>query len=138
MPIVCSAQHLHRQLTSATWGLCMRRVHIGAAFLLCVGYCALMFGQSSLATLGGTVSDSSGAVIPGVIVTATNTGTGIVSTVTTNETGAYQFPPLQPGSYKVSAELSGFQTYTYEGVTLGISQQVRLNFTLQVRSVAQQ
>ena len=59
------------------------------------------FAQSSNASLGGTVSDASGALIPGVTVTATNTGTGIVTTVLSNETGTYQFPPLQPGALKL-------------------------------------
>ena len=95
------------------------------------------FAQSSNASLGGTVSDASGALIPGVTVTATNTGTGIVTTVLSNETGTYQFPPLQPGTYKASAELAGFRTQTYNEVTLGISQQVRLNFALQVGGQAQ-
>src|ERR1044071_1147884 len=93
--------------------------------------------QTSNATLGGTVSDTSGAFIPGVSVTATNTGTGIVSTVLSNEAGAYQFASLQTGTYSVSADLPGFQTQTYNNVTLGVSQQVRLNFTLQVGGVAQ-
>ncbi len=84
-----------------------------------------VFAQTSNATLGGTVSDATGALIPGVSVTATNVATGIVTTVLTNEAGAYQFASLQTGTYKVVAELSGFQTQTYNNVTLGISQQVR-------------
>lgn len=95
------------------------------------------FVQTSNATLGGTVTDSTGALIPGVTITATNTGTGIVSTVISNEAGAYQFASLQTGTYRVSAELPGFQIQTYSDVALGVSQQVRLNFTLQVGSVAQ-
>src|SRR5256885_11413718 len=93
--------------------------------------------QTTNATLGGTVSDTTRALIPGVTVTATNTQTGIVSTVVTNETGAYNFPSLQTGTYKVTAELPGFQTQAYNDVTLGVSQQVRLNFTLQVGTQAQ-
>src|SRR5207302_11367472 len=89
------------------------------------------------ATLGGTVSDASRALIPGVTVTASSTQTGIVTTVLTNETGAYQFPSLQTGVYKVTAELAGFQTQAYNEVTLGVAQQVRLNFTLQVGAQAQ-
>jgi hypothetical protein len=95
------------------------------------------FAQTSNATLGGTVSDASGALIPGVTITATNTQTGIVATVITNEAGAYQFASLQTGTYTVNAELPGFQTQTRTGVALGVSQQVRLNFTLQVGTVAQ-
>src|SRR5262249_32275022 len=86
---------------------------------------------------GGTASDSTGALIPGVSVTATNVATGIVNTVVSNEAGAYQFASLQTGTYKVTAELSGFQTQSYNNVVLGLSQQVRLNFTLQVGTITQ-
>jgi hypothetical protein len=95
------------------------------------------FAQSENATLSGTVADASGASIPGVTVTATNTQTGVVTNVLSNESGAYNFASLQPGTYKASAELPGFRTQTYTNVTLGTSQQVRLNFTLQVGGVAQ-
>jgi hypothetical protein len=114
----------------------MRRILL-VAMLLSLALATSAFPQSSNATLGGTVADSTGALIPGVSVIATNTATGIVTMSITNETGAYQFAALQPGNYKVSAELSGFQTQTYNEVALGISQQVRLNFRLQVGGVAQ-
>ena len=55
-----------------------------------------MSAQTNYATLGGTVADASGALIPGVTMTATNIDTGIVTTVVSNETGAYQFAALQP------------------------------------------
>jgi hypothetical protein len=97
----------------------------------------LTFAQSNNAALSGTVSDSTGALIPGVTITATNTQTGVVTNVISNESGTYNFASLQPGLYRVSAELSGFQTRTYTDVELGISQQVRLNFELQVSTVAQ-
>src|SRR5207253_7350548 len=106
-------------------------------FLFCFAVFSSAMAQTTNATLGGTVSDSTGALIPGVTVRTTNTQTGIVSTSITNETGAYNFPSLQTGVYKVSAELAGFQAQTYNDVSLGVSQQVRLNFTLQVGSQAQ-
>src|SRR5262245_43958581 len=93
--------------------------------------------QTINATLGGTLADASGALIPGVSITAANTATGIVTTVVTNEAGAYNFASIQSGTYKDSAELPGFQTQTYNNVTLGVSQQVRLNFSLQVGGVSQ-
>src|SRR5206468_691021 len=108
-----------------------------AAVLLLFALSTQALAQSSNATLGGTVSDGTGALVQGVTITATNTQTGIIATTPSNETGAYQFAALQPGIYKVSAELSGFRMETYNDVTLGISQQVRLNFTLRVGSVAQ-
>src|SRR5262245_28355839 len=114
----------------------MKRLIAAVCLLLCV-FCTNVLAQTTNAPLGGTVSDSSRALIHGVTVTATNTQTGIVNTVVTNETGAYQFALLQTGIYKVSAELPGFQTQTYNDVNLGVGQQVRLNFTLQVGTQAQ-
>src|SRR5438094_83446 len=115
----------------------MKILFAAALLLACPIFLAASFAQTTNATLGGTVSDATRALIPGVTVTATNTQTGIVSTVVTNETGAYNFPSLQTGTYEVTAELPGFQAQTYNDVTLGVSQQVRLNFTLQVGSQAQ-
>ena len=89
------------------------------------------------ATVGGRVGDAGGAVIPGVEVTARNVNTGIVSDQLTNETGTYNFASLQPGTYTFSAALPGFQTQTFQNVTLSQSQQVRLNFTLEVAGTSQ-
>ena len=108
---------------------------LGLLLFFALPVCAL--AQTINATLGGTVSDASGALIPGVAITATNLSTGIVTTSLTNEAGAYNFASIQSGNYKVSAELTGFQTQTYNNVNLGVSQQVRLNFSLQVGAVAQ-
>lgn len=109
-----------------------------AVFLLCVLASAYTFGQGINAIVGGTVSDSSKALIPGVTVTATNTGTNVSAMTVTNESGAYQFPALQPGTYKISAELPGFQTQTFTNVTLGGAQQITLNFTLQIAAATGQ
>jgi Carboxypeptidase regulatory-like domain/TonB dependent receptor len=111
------------------------RIRVGLLLVIALG--AGAFAQTTNATLGGTVSDASRALIPGVTVTATNTQTGIVSMGVTNETGSYNFPSLQSGTYKVSAELPGFQTQIYNDVSLGVSQQVRLNFALQVSGQSQ-
>src|SRR5215510_3945785 len=107
--------------------------------LLVIGFVFAINGFSQVginATLSGTVSDVSGALIPGVEVTATNTGTGIVATVVTNESGTYRFPSLQPGPYELKASLSGFQTQTFR-LTLGTAQQIVQNFALQVGAVTQ-
>ena len=112
----------------------MKRIFLGAVLL---GF--LLAGTNAFAQsrISGTVADASGALIPGVSVTATNTQTGVVTTVLSNESGAYNFASLQPGSYRVVAELPGFKTQTYDNVTLGTSDQIRLNFTLTVATVAQ-
>ena len=115
----------------------MKKAFFATAFLLVLIFSTQAWSQSSFATVSGTVQDATGALIPGVSVTATNNATGIVTTVVSNETGSYNIPSLLPGVYKVSAELPGFQTHTYTDVALGNAVQVRLNFTLRVASVAQ-
>lgn len=114
----------------------MRGLSIALTVLLCLFFALNGFTQVINATLSGTISDASGALIPGVEITARHTGTGVASTVVTNESGTYRFASLQPGPYQVSASLPGFQPQTFQ-VTLGTSQQIRQNFTLQVGTVAQ-
>jgi Carboxypeptidase regulatory-like domain len=114
----------------------MRKRSVSAVLSLFWLISPSLFAQTTNATLGGTVTDSSGALIPGVSITATNTQTGIVTKLVTNESGAYQFASLQTGTYNVRAELPGFQAQVREAA-LGLGQQVRLNFTLQVGAVTQ-
>src|SRR5262249_35248000 len=98
---------------------------------------AALFSQSSNGTISGTIADATGAVIPSVSVTATNNATAVVTTVLSNEAGAYNFASLLPGTYKVTAMLPGFQTATFNDVQLGNAAQLRLNFKLQVAAAAQ-
>lgn len=115
----------------------MRKLYVVLGLLAGLALFTQAFGQSTFATVSGTVSDPSSAVLPGVSLTATNNATGVVSTVISNEAGAYNLTSLLPGAYTVSAELPGFQKATYTNVTLGNAQQVRLNFTLQVATGVQ-
>src|SRR5262245_34651837 len=114
----------------------MKKLIITVCLLVSLFVSTYGFGQVN-AVLTGTVSDASGALIPGVEVTAKNINTGISSTNVTNETGNFVFQSLQPGQYTLQAALSGFQTASYNNVVLGQGQQVRLNFTLQVGAAAQ-
>jgi hypothetical protein len=85
------------------------RTSFAAAVVFALLSAPSLFAQN--AQLGGIVSDPSGALLPGVTITSTNTATGVVTTTLTNESGAYSFPSLQPGrSYTVSASLTGFCT----------------------------
>ncbi|PYR83077.1 MAG: hypothetical protein DMG18_13600, partial [Acidobacteria bacterium] len=114
----------------------MKKLATLSIVLLYVAALNSAFAQVN-AVLSGTVADASGALIPGVEVTAKNVNTGIIDTRLSNESGNFVFPSLQPGTYTLSAALSGFQTATYNNVVLGQGQQVRLNFTLQVAAAAQ-
>ena len=100
--------------------------------LLLMGLAAQGFGQTGNAQLGGTVIDPSKALIPGVTITATNVETGVTQTQVTNETGAYSFPVLQPGTYRVSADLPGFKKQVFNEVRLSYASQTRIDFTLEI------
>ncbi len=116
----------------------MRRFLFRAALLAVVLFTSTaLFSQSSNGTISGTVADASGALIPGVSVTAANNATGIVTTVLSNDAGAYNFASLQPGTYKISAVLPGFRTQTFNDVQLGNAGQLRLNVQLEVSAAAQ-
>src|SRR5215813_6327705 len=117
----------------------MRRAVATAAFvclILCVT--ANIFAQTSNGTVGGEVKDPTGALIPGVEVTLTNTGTGVTTTQVTNETGVYNFASVPPGTYRISASLPGFKTSITNGVQVGTTAQVRLTLTLEVGTVDSQ
>src|SRR5215475_2162106 len=115
----------------------MRTLYAALVLIVVLGLSVPASGQSTFATVSGTVADPSGAVLPGVSVTATNNATGVVTTVVSNEAGAYNLTGLLPGVYTVAAELPGFQKTSYTNVTLGNAQQIRLNFTLQVATATQ-
>src|SRR5262249_48640606 len=86
-----------------------RYVGAGSVLGLLLAFSASPFAQTGNAQLGGVVQDPSQALIPGVTITAKNVDTGVTLTQLTNESGVYSFPVLPPGTYEISAELSGFK-----------------------------
>jgi hypothetical protein len=86
----------------------------------------------------GTVKDSSGASVPGATVTVRNTDTNLTRTQMTEQDGSYRFSELQVGRYEMRAEAAGFRTENRTGMTLEVTQQGVVNFSLQVGSTAQQ
>ena len=116
----------------------MKTTLIAAAIVVCLALSTASFSQSNNGTVSGTVSDVSQALVPGVTITATNSATGVVTTGLSNEAGAYTLVGLLPGRYNLSASLPGFRTQTYSDVQIGNAAQVRLNFKLEVATVATQ
>ena len=93
-----------------------------------------MFAQGN-ATLNGTVTDSTAAVISSAVVTATNDTTGMATTRVTNESGNYEFTNLLPGFYTLTAEVPSFETGIFRNVELRADQPVLLSFTLELGTV---
>src|SRR3990172_24926 len=108
------------------------------ASLLCVGvFASVMFAQLPTATILGVVKDATGAVVPDAALTATNVETGQTRTGVSAGDGSYRFSALPVGNYEVRAEHAGFQTAIRSGLTLTISQEAVINFTLEVGAVTQ-
>src|SRR5512138_3024777 len=82
------------------------------------------------AQISGTVKDQSGAVLPGVEVTATQTETGVSRMTVTNETGSYVLPNLPIGPYRVEAGLPGFRTFVQTGIVLQVNANPVINVVL--------
>ncbi|MGP0020276.1 MAG: carboxypeptidase regulatory-like domain-containing protein [Candidatus Sulfotelmatobacter sp.] len=93
--------------------------------------------QVNRATITGTVTDSSGAIVPGVDVTASNKETNVPTKTVTNEDGIYVIPNLFPGQYSVEFRRDGFETLRRPTITLESTQVARIDAVLKVGSVGQ-
>jgi hypothetical protein len=87
--------------------------------------------------INGVIVDSSGGVIPGVTVTAVESGTGITRDTVSGANGRYQFPSLRPTGYDVKAELTGFRTVQRTGVVLQADQNLTVNITLELGELSE-
>ena len=117
----------------------MKRIIVSATlvFLSSLIACAPLWAQAT-AEISGSVRDASGAVLPGVQVTATETDTGIARTAVSNETGSYVLSNLTPGPYRLEASLPGFRTYVQMGIVLQVDASPVINVSLEVGQVTEQ
>src|SRR6185436_17346768 len=88
------------------------------------------WAQLATAQMNGRVTDPSGAVLPGVAITATQTDTGATRTVVTDDRGAYALPNLPTGPYRLESMLSGFRTYVQTGIVLQVAGTPVINIVL--------
>lgn len=92
--------------------------------------------QITSATMSGIVKDESGAVIPGVSISVKNVENGAVRSAVTDDAGRYSVPLLEPGTYDVQAELSGFQTAVRTGIKLVVGGSVVIDLPLKVGEIS--
>ena len=90
------------------------------------------------ASISGTVSDATGAVVPGAAVAARNIDTGIISTTQTNKDGFYSIPALAPGKYEVTIKAGGFEEYRQTDLVLDVNNAVRIDAVMKLGAVTQQ
>jgi len=112
----------------------MKTLLVVTAFVALSACClyAQTFGEVT-----GRVTDPSGAVIPGASVTLTNVNTNAVRNVLTTEAGAYTFPSIAPGFYRLRTELPGFKAAAREPFEVQVQQVVRLDITLELGQLSE-
>src|SRR5260370_9477476 len=114
-----------------------------AAFLVSViilAFCITAlpaYGQVAGATLSGTITDPSGAVVPKATISIKNIGTGVVRDVTSNSSGFYTAPNLLPGTYEVKVTAAGFATAVNKTIQLNVGAQQTLNQVLRVGNISE-
>lgn len=111
-------------------------VRLLAATGLIVAAASGAWAQSGLATVTGIVTDTQGAAVPGVLVTATNTATSVPYTGVSNDAGVYTINAMPIGAYQVKVELQGFKSVTIN-VAVSAGQTARVDATLEVGSLTE-
>jgi hypothetical protein len=107
------------------------------ALALTVGITSACFGQASTGSIIGTVTDPSGAAVPGARVVIVNNGTGVSTAVQTNQSGNYSVTHLLPGTYTVTFSKQGFRPRLQQNVTVAVGTATPVNAVLQLGPVTQ-
>jgi hypothetical protein len=116
----------------------MRSLRTSLALIVLLIAVSELFSQSgATGTILGTVTDTSGALVPNVKVTVTNTATNVAFRTVTNSAGDYYAPSLSPGTYSVSAEVKGFERSLTTGFVLAVDQKVRIDLALRPGAVTE-
>ena len=120
----------------------MRRIDkmqrlLGIGLLISAVTCTAVWAQST-AQINGTVKDQSGAVLPGVEVSVTQTDTGLKRSTPTDEKGSYALTNLPIGPYRLEAALPGFRTYVQTGIVLQVNANPVINAVLEVGQLSDQ
>src|SRR5579863_4245971 len=90
-----------------------------------------LLAQSTFGRILGTVTDQTGAVLPGATVSVIDTQRGVARTLTTDAAGEYNAPNLIPGTYTIRVEAKGFQRLDRQNVVLEVAKEVRVDLTPQ-------
>lgn len=109
-----------------------------ATVSLMIAVASMGYSQTVSGAIGGTISDTSGALVPGAKVTITNQDTGFQSETVSNKVGDYRIPFLPVGTYSVRVEAPGFRVFVHAGIILRVDDVLNIDAKLQVGTVSQQ
>jgi hypothetical protein len=108
--------------------------HFAAAFAFLFLFVGIGIGQETRATLSGTITDPSGSAVTGANLTLVNVETGVENRTETNAAGQYRFLYLNPGTYRLTVEMTGFRKAVREGIVLSTGQAATLDLPMQLGS----
>jgi hypothetical protein len=114
-----------------------RRSVLGTLFGLLLAVSTAFAQVGSTASIAGVVRDSSGAVLPGVTVTSTQTDTGLTRTVVSDEEGRYTIASLPVGPYRLEFALQGFRTFVQTGIVLQVNDSPTINAGLEIGNLTE-
>lgn len=116
---------------------CFPKFYVLLLATLVLSFCIPSFSQSENATLSGTITDPSGATVPGAQVKLMNVNTGSTATVPSNESGLYVFAAVHPGQYRMVVEKTGFRQIVLTDLTVNVQDGLSRNFKLQLGVVGE-
>src|SRR5690348_17236628 len=107
------------------------------AVIVCLSLCPSLPGQVNTATLLGSVTDSTGAIVSSAAVSVSNVATQATHTATTDSTGAYIFERLPVGDYSLSVTAPGFKKFERTDIHLDATQRVKIDVPMEVGVVSE-
>lgn len=115
----------------------MSRLLVVAVLAFTFVFAPHAFGQGTTGSINGTVQDNTGAILPGVTVTASGPAIMGVQSAVTNPQGQYRFPALPPGTYQLRYELSGFNTLVRDGIPVSVGFAATIDVQLKIATLAE-
>jgi len=109
------------------------------SFLLLFGLLSSpVFSQALTGSIRGTITDPDRTPLPGVTLSVTSEAIMGAQTYVSTETGAFRFPALPPGTYKLTAEMAGFKTYTRENIVVRVGMTVTIDFSMEIATIEEE
>ena len=114
-----------------------RSLRVFTLVFVAFAFCGLASAQEITGTIAGTVTDQTGAALPGATVTARDVGKGISTEVVTTREGRYTFPFLTNGQYELTFTMTGFKPYGAKGINLHVNDRLEVNASLKIEGTSE-
>ena len=130
---MCGGEYVYNNLPRSSRKISCS-VAVATFLAVCLGFSVPATAQTDRGIITGTITDSTGSVVPGAVVTALHKATGASVQSLTTSTGNYTLPSLASGVYDLTVEAKGFSKYIQEGIDVQVAQTARVDIALKVGS----